>query len=163
MGFIDTSPRLPYFYNVVHAVGKNCPNQRDDVMLVQYLLYWRYKNVKPKAATPKGEMKVDGICGGVTRNWILKFQLDIMFHNHSIYADNRVDRVRNTATLTGSLSKTVYTLIWLNWIVAYEEPAAFLATPQFVPLQNPLSVPPPSNDIVYEAAPQEPVPATGGV
>lgn len=37
MGLIDTAPgtTLPVFYNVVHAVGKNCPNMRDDVKLGQ--------------------------------------------------------------------------------------------------------------------------------
>jgi len=52
MGFIDTSgifgteagdqDFFPVFYNVVHAVGENSPNKREDVMLVQYLLFWTY-------------------------------------------------------------------------------------------------------------------------
>jgi len=160
MGFIDTSETLPVFYNIVQAVGKNCPNKRDDVMLVQYLLDWRYKNVQPKAATPKGVMKVDGICGGITLNWIQKFQLDIMLSGYSIQADGRVDRIRNKQSFNGSLSNKIYTLGWLNWIVAYQEPKAFANLPQFVPLQNAGSVPPPTSDVVE---PPPPIWATGGL
>ena len=73
MGFIDTAPALPVFYNVVHAIGLNSPNQKDDVMLVQYLLKHWYHTVTPKEAVPKGQMKIDGICDGLTINWIRKF------------------------------------------------------------------------------------------
>jgi hypothetical protein len=162
MGFIDTSETLPVFYNVVQAVGKNCPNNRNDVLLVQYLLYWVYKNVIPPEAKPNGEMKIDGICGGITNNWILKFQLDVLYNGHSIQADNRIDRIRNKESFDGSLSGTVYTLGWLNWIVSYQEPGAFLQTAQYVPLQNPLNVPPPSNDVVAPPPPQM-IPAVGGL
>ncbi len=160
MGFIDTSPALPAFYNLVHAVGKYSPNQKDDVMLVQYLLKNWYGVVKPKEAVPKGEMKVDGVCGGVTLNWILKFQLDLMLSKRSIYADGRIDRIRNTATLTGDISHTTYTLAWLNSFVGSSNPTAFIRLPQFVPLQNIGTVPPPSNDMVF---PPRQVPATGGL
>jgi len=162
MGYIDTSEKLPVFYNVINAVGKNAPNVKDDVMLVQYLLYWVYMNVEPKAATPKGVMKVDGIYGGITANWILKFQLDIMLSGGSIQADNRVDRIRNKDSFCGSISQMCYTLCWLNWVVADVEPEAFLNTAQCVPLANPLSVPPPSNDMIFPAAPLQ-IPAVGGL
>ncbi|MBC7901071.1 MAG: hypothetical protein H7070_13590 [Saprospiraceae bacterium] len=162
MGYIDTSEKLPIFYNVVQAVGKNCPNKRDDVMLIQYLLDWRYKNCQPRGAVPKGVIKVDGIYGGITQNWILKFQLDIMLSGGSIQADNRVDRIRDKESFCGSVSQMCYTLCWLNWIVADEEHEAFAKTGLFVPLQNPHSVPPPSNDMVIPAAPMM-IPAVGGL
>jgi hypothetical protein len=165
MGFIDTSPVIPVLYNVIHAVGVNCPNKRDDVMMVQYLLLNFYKNVQPKEATPKGNMTVDGICGGITKNWIKKFQTDLMLRNLSIYADGRVDRIRNTASLTGSISNTIYTLAWLDWYVAQIAPVEYAALPLVVPTTNPNNVPPPSNDNVKPTTPPpEPsvVPATGG-
>lgn len=164
MGFIDSSPAIPYLYNVVHAVGVNAPNKRDDTMMVQYLLLHFYKNVKPREAVPKGTMTVDGICGGITLNWIKKFQIDLMLLNHSIYADGRMDRIRNTHDLKGSISKTNYSLAWLDWYVAYGDPAAYAALPLQVPLQNPANVPPPSIDNVVPV--EEPpiiVPAVGGV
>lgn len=49
MGFIDTStsPDMPVFYNVVHAVGVNCPNPWDDTKLVQHLLKIFYDAYPP--------------------------------------------------------------------------------------------------------------------
>jgi len=58
------------------------------------------------------------------------------------------------------LSNKIYTLGWLNWIVAYAEPKAFVELPQTVPLQNAGSVPPPTGDVV-EPPPQ--IYATGGL
>ena len=105
-------------------------------------------------SVPEGVMKVDGIYGGVTANWILKFQLDFMLNGYPVQADNRVDRIRDKESFYDSSSDTVYTLAWLNWIVSSEEPEAFAKTAQFVPLQNPLSVPPSSYDSVIHALPQ---------
>jgi hypothetical protein len=150
MGFIDTAPgtRLPVFYNVVHAVGKNCPNIRDDVKLVQYLLKILYE--KMSASKPNGEMKVDGFCGPVTMNWILQFQLDVSRDNPGIIAvDNRVDRIRNK-NFVGSISKTQYTLGILNHNSKKLNPEGWAATYFLVPLQNPESVPPPSPDVIRE-------------
>lgn len=50
MGFIETSDEtdLPYYYNVVQAVGAESPNLRDDVMLVQYLLKVWYEKAEPR-------------------------------------------------------------------------------------------------------------------
>ena len=164
MGFIDTSPAIPVLYNVVHAVGVNAPNKRDDTMMVQYLLFHFYKNVKPKEAMPKGTMTVDGICGGITMNWIKKFQIDLMLLNHSIYADGRMDRIRNTGDLKGSISKTNYSLAWLDWYVAHMDPVAYAALPGVIPVMNPQNVPPPSIDVVKPAEEPPPiVPAVGGV
>lgn len=97
MGFIDTAPgtNLPIFYNVVHAVGKQCPNLRDDVKLVQFLLialYEKFPNLKPP-----GELAVTGTCDSTTINWILSFQRDTKRYNPTtaVYPDGRVDRIRN--------------------------------------------------------------------
>jgi hypothetical protein len=153
MGFIDNSndPNLPVFYNVIHAVGKQCPNVRDDVKLVQYLLMSFYERALPVSAIytkPKGDMKVDGICGPVTLNWILKFQLDVnQRHPGTVAADNRVDRVRNK-DLVGEISGTVYTLAVLNRFTLKVNPEAWVATPSLIPLENPANVPPPSMDMV---------------
>lgn len=165
MGFIDTSRHLPILYNVIHAVGINCPNHRDDVMMVQYLLLNFYNNIQPKSAIPKGKMTVDGICGGTTINWIRAFQYDLMVLNHSIYADGRVDRIRNTHTLEGRISKTCYTLGWLDWYVADLATAEYAALPMLIPITNPLNVPPPSIDNVKPtiSPPELAIPATGGV
>lgn len=151
MGFIDTSTvaQPSVFYNVVHAVGKNCPNMRDDVQLVQYLLKILYDKFPPNCR-PKGNMTVDGLCGPVTRSWILKFQMHFNADNPGmIMVDGRVDRIRNK-DFVGSISKTQYTLAVLNKNAAKLNPEGWTATPSLVPLQNPASIPPPSIDVVDE-------------
>lgn len=165
MGFIDTSPAIPVLYNVVHAVGTYCPNHRDDTMLVQYLLVRFYENIEPRTAVPKGNMTVDGKCGPTTKNWIRAFQYDLMVLNHSICADGRVDRIRNTQNLEGAISKTCYTLAWLDWYVADLDPAGYAALPLLVPLSNPMNIPPPSVDIVKPTIPPPDIggTATGGI
>lgn len=159
MGFIDTTtdPKTPIFYNVIHAVGRDCPNQRDDVKLVQFLLREVYKN--PNAKAPQGEMKVDGICGPTTLNWILKFQLNVLYEDKSIIVDGRVDRVRNNSA-AGSISQKLYTLLWLNFTLSIQDPATFATLGTFIPLTPVGNVPPPSID--FSPAPQV-IPATGGI
>lgn len=162
MGFIDNSsdPDLPMFYNVVRAVGKQCPNVGDDVKLVQYLLIAFYDKAQassPVYSRPKGHMTVDGICGPVTLNWILKFQLDVNTrHPGTLAADNRVDRVRNK-NLIGSFTNTAYTLAVLNKFVKKINPSAFAYTPHAVPLQSAAGVPPPSPDVVAPPTAKQPL------
>jgi hypothetical protein len=164
MGFLDTAPGtdLPAFYNVVHAVGKSCPNWRDDVKLIQYLLIALYeKSAELKLSKPGGEMAVTGYCGPVTMHWIMKFQMDCNQRSpRSVAMDGRIDRIRQKDFI-GSISKTLYGLSVLNFTVAEFNPAAFAALPALVPLQNPLNVPPPSWDMVNQQ-PQI-VPASGGM
>lgn len=161
MGFIDSSPEADtkIFYNVVHAVGKNCPNMSDDVKLVQYLLKIYYEQASPDCR-PNGTMTVDGVCGPITRNWILKFQFDCSAdYPGEVLVDGRIDRIRNQS-LYGSISKTIYTLSFLNSSAANYDPKGWAATPAFVPLQNAASVPPPSIDVVNETQVVTPRPAT---
>jgi len=160
MGFIDTSgvPELPVFFNLVHAVGENCPNHKDDVKLVQYLLMSFYAPF-PAWYRPKGDIGVTGFCGGATLNWIRKFQKDANTDKpNTVMVDGRVDRVRNK-TMVGSISKTVYSLWALNYYTFAYNPTAYVATPNLIPLTNPMNVPPPSPDVVQEIR----VPSSGGI
>jgi len=161
MGFIDTSTddTLPIFFNVVHAVGKQCPNMRDDVKLVQHLLIAFYAKSEAELGwkKPPGELTVTGNCGTTTMNWIQHFQMDIRKGLGKGTLDGRVDRVRNK-NLVGAISGTTYTLAFLNRGVMNFNPDAFVMTPKLVPLENPMNVPPPSNDMVRGI----PVSGTGG-
>ena len=163
MGFIDTASGtdLPVFYNVVHAVGKGCPNQPDDVKMIQYLLMALYeKSAELGLSKPGGEMAVTGYCGPVTMHWIMKFQMDCNQRSSgSVAMDGRIDRIRQK-NFIGSISQTLYGLSVLNATVSEFNPLAFAALPTVVPLQNSLTVPPPSYDTV--GSPQI-VPASGGM
>ena len=119
MAFIDTDIEDPVdnapFYNVNYAVGKNCPNYREDVLLVQFFLKRIYMNEFMKAQTPKGQMKVDGNCGPITCNWILKFQIDMMNGGLKCYPDGVVNKAgNNKSNWESSISKTNYTIRLIN-------------------------------------------------
>jgi hypothetical protein len=149
MPFIDTTdvhPSLTVFYNVVHAVGKDSPNQGDDVKLVQMLLATIYAKT---GTPPPGTMTVDGICGPVTRSWLLKFQQDVRATGRSILVDGRADRVRNRDGL-GSISNTFYTLIWLNQGAKSLDPVGWAGIPGLIPMAGAADVPPPGIDVVPE-------------
>lgn len=151
MGFIDTTtnPAVPVFYNVVHAVGQKCPNMRDDVKLVQYLLKAFYEKA-PDTSKPNGVMTVDGLCGPTTRGWINRFEMD-MTGSGQVALDGRIDRVRDHSA-TSSISQTYYALVLLNrWTIKFN-PGAWIMLPNVVHLENPENVPPPSWDVVNTIA-----------
>lgn len=155
MGFVDSSSEgnMPVFFNVVHAVGKQCPNMKDDTKLIQYLLsafYDRAISFSPVYTRPKGDMTVDGICGPITNNWILKFQLDVnLRYPNSTPTDNRIDRIRNK-NMIGSISQMGYTLAILNRFTAMVNTDAYVTLPMHVELQHSSTVPPPSYDVIRE-------------
>ncbi|MDQ6785462.1 MAG: peptidoglycan-binding protein [Acidobacteriota bacterium] len=156
MGFVDTTPnpQLPWFYNLVHAVGKDCPNQSNDVKLVQYMLKRLYDigitqtGIARVWQRPKGNLTVDGWCGDATRNWILKFQLDVRQSGYSVLADRRVDRARGHSN--GSISNTTYTIIWLNYLLMYNDTDDYANIWQKIPVILDGNVPPPSADVINQ-------------
>ncbi len=149
MPFIDVrdDDASPGIYNVISAVGQNCPNRRDEVRLVQTLLKLFYQSSGFSA--PKGLMVVDGLCGPITKNWILKFQLDIRYWGCAVMADKRVDRIRDHQDI-GSISQTMYTLVALNRAVQSIDPNGWTAIPGTVTMSDPDSVPAPGYDYVPE-------------
>ena len=162
MGFRDTlTPAeqgtlpFPFFFNVIRAVGKNCPNLSDDVKLIHFLLINFYEALgrRFRWEKPKGEISFDsGVYSAATENWITKCQLDITFRggiNPGSALDKRIDRVRNKEDFKSSITKTTYTLATLNIVVERINPAIFLALPIFVPVVTG-AVPPPSPDIVIK-------------
>lgn len=121
MAFVDEDSEDPNgnarFYNVTKAVGYGCPNDKEDAMMVQFFLKRLYQTKEMKASAPKGEMKVDGKVGPITRNWILKFQLDMRNGGYDCYADGVMDKAgneNNADNYVSSLSRTKYTIRLLN-------------------------------------------------
>lgn len=125
-------------YNVDMAVGRNAPNVRDDVLLVQYFLKRIYEKpvYETGSVTPQqGKMVLDGICGPTTLSWIGHFQLDMHAFGYNCVVDQRVDRARGTAY--SSISQTVYTILVLNnaFMRHYPEIFADMANHPDVPAQ----------------------------
>jgi hypothetical protein len=154
MPFIDTcdSDVTPEFYNLIHAVGKDCPNKHDDVKAVQLMLQMFYQGAGLTA--PKGQMVPDGICGPITKNWILKFQLDMRAGAVMVAADQRIDRVRNHQSV-GAITHTKYGLLALNEGAATVNPGSWSNLSTMVPMADPATVPPPSSDFVPEYTSQQ--------
>lgn len=141
MPFVDRTehPDLPVFMNITFAVGKNAANVRDDVAWVQFLLERIYSKkdviINTRGETqsytrPKGNITRDGICGPITNNWILKFQLDMNRDGPFLFADGRVDRAlikagKGKQSVTGSISKLAYTIVMLNFLYKLNFPKEF--------------------------------------
>ncbi len=108
-------------YNVNYAVGANGVNRRDDVLLVQWMLHRIYADgtLPPVGGPP---LKVDGYAGPQTVKWIAAFQARVRASGESCHVDGRVDSARKQVA---SVTKTVYTIIWLNAGLRKYSPAAF--------------------------------------
>lgn len=119
MAFIDTDLEDPTgnfpFYNVTKAVGKDCPNEKEDVLLVQFFLKRIYMSSMMKAQTPNGSLVVNGKCDEVTCNWILKFQIDMKNGGLDCYPDGVVSKAGNLkSNWNTSVGETNYTIRLLN-------------------------------------------------
>ncbi len=118
-------PKMPVFYNVEKAVGNSSPNEREDVRMVQYMI----KNLYRQAAS---DLVVDGWIGPITVQWIRKFQTKVKSLGGAILVDSRVDRALGSQ---GSVSKTPYTILYLNAYLKQGNPAAFAALPSVIKLK----------------------------
>jgi|SRR5579871_517710 len=116
------------YYNVDAAVGDGCPNQREDVLLVQYLL--KTAMTLPQFADLPGTagkntssaVVVDGQWDKEWYVYLRNFQHLVKMHGHSVYVDGRVDPVPLGDRWTGSISQTQYTILYLNNAYAAAHP-----------------------------------------
>src|SRR5689334_9053955 len=63
-----------HIFNTDYPVGPGCPNRRDDVLLVQYMLaIWlqHQPRVPPQIRAP---MKMDGYWGEITKSFLKAFE-----------------------------------------------------------------------------------------
>lgn len=128
-----TGRSYPHMYNVNKTVGNRkemtsgggittmtttfSPNEKDDVMLVQYLLKKVYQRshqtegrLSPGISDP-AELKIDGQLGPLTQGAIEHFQIQLRRAGASIATDGSVDPETG---LTSTISQTGYTITWLN-------------------------------------------------
>jgi hypothetical protein len=126
------NPSFPMVYNVEQSVGPNSVNAGGDVKLVQYML----RHIYGQSAAG---LKIDGWIGPTTLSWIKRFQDDARAGGTNVLADGRIDRAFGQVS---SVSKTVYTILVMNFSLQKKNPGAFLALPQQVPLSaNPKANP----------------------
>jgi len=107
---LTQDPELPLFYNVDRAVGPGCPNARDDVLLVQYLMKTVFDNLPQKR--PSGPpLQVDGVAGQITFSYTKRVQEIAKVRGVATQTvDGRVDK----ATGSGVGAKTGSTFTILN-------------------------------------------------
>ena len=116
---IDAS-NLPFFCNVHAGVGQGLPNRHDDVMLVQWLLAEYFKKPGKNTTAPPGPpIKVDGVFGRQTGEYIKAYQSGPKSKGANIAADGRVNRAQG---IKGAVTGTQFTIIWLNLTVAERRP-----------------------------------------
>lgn len=86
---------ITYIHDIEAPVGKNAPNRRDDVLLVQYLIaIWMAHEKDIQKLLPiiqvTPDMKIDGICGEITNANIKAFET---FHHPSVKIDGIITPV----------------------------------------------------------------------
>lgn len=108
-----------FFYNVDAAVGANCPNKRDDVLLVQHFLITINNNpnaFSPPIPTiplkPNQIFLPDGVAGPITIRAIEHFQQVGQSRGNNISVDGRVDKASGSGF--GTVSNTQFTILFLN-------------------------------------------------
>jgi hypothetical protein len=125
MAYIDRSrdgTRTLTFYNLHTAVGIGCPNQEQDVKVVQFFLLRIYSKPKYQEFKPWGDMVVDGKCGPITRAWITKFQLDCRKHGINAMVDGIIENAGNLeGNYKSSMSHTWYAIRILNNMMAVND------------------------------------------
>lgn len=153
MRFVNNSddPRLPVFYNFLHAVGKQCPNMGDDVKLFQYLsIAFSDKALALEHYLHQTERRFDG----GRRVWSRNPPGFSSFSWMSIRGIREQSPPKTALTARGTkTSKVRFPARFTRWRFSTNlsrqlTPRSFVMLPQFVPLENPADVPPPSWDVV---------------
>jgi len=115
------------FYNVDAAVGKGSPNQRLDVLLVQYLLKENMR-LKTFSYIPSTAVDHDAqITGLWNQTWdvyLLNYQNDLKQRGKPVVRDGRVDPVTG-GRVYGPIHNSIYTILWLNMGYLESRPADF--------------------------------------
>jgi hypothetical protein len=115
------------FYNVGAAVGKGCPNERTDVLLVQYLLK---ENMRLKTfsyipnTTSDGNVQINGLWNQTWDLFLLNYQNDLKQRGKPAVRDGRVDPVTG-GRVFGPIRHSIYTILWLNMGYLQVRPADF--------------------------------------
>ena len=106
------------FYNVDAAVGRGCSNQRQDVLLIQYLLKESNKtpgfaDVQTGAGFTQDAMQISGTWDQYWGGYLSNFVLTLQRRGRPVVRDTRVDPVV-AGHVEGPIHHMPYTILWLN-------------------------------------------------
>jgi hypothetical protein len=117
--YVTTNSGFTLIYAIDKPVGTGCPNQRDDVLLVQFFIKVVAEAPGPKKAqyqpAGKGPLKCDGQWGPISQAYLNQYIVANSASNPAspLTADGRVDPVVG-GRLSGSRTGHLYTIISLN-------------------------------------------------
>jgi len=99
------------------AVGNGCPNRRDDVLLIQFLLKVVSEGPQQSQLTPDGlgPINIDGLWGPISQAFLNQYIAVNSAENPTspLTQDGRVDPVVN-GRASGSRTGHLYTILALN-------------------------------------------------
>lgn len=113
--------QVKVFYGIDQAVGRGCPNKRDDVALVQFFLRAVLEDGKEYKVPPGSPLTIDGVCGSQTIEYIKAWQGQesvLGEGNMKPLQDGQVSPALHRSAF-GSISHTRYTIVALNTIYAF--------------------------------------------
>jgi hypothetical protein len=117
------------FYNVDAAVGKGCPNNPLDVLLVQYLLKEcnklpSFAKVETDAGFTQETMSVTGAWDQYWDGYLANFELTLVNLGRPALRDRRIDPVIGGRIL-GSIHHQPYMILWLNRVYRQVSPGEY--------------------------------------
>jgi len=105
---------LPVYFDISDRVGFGCPNRRDDVMLVQYLLKKTYSVgalTLRQPVMPPGGVRVDGRFSYHDQYMILHYQFQQCYGGRGGFIDGIISPTHGNFTASAQVQ---YTIIYLN-------------------------------------------------
>jgi len=118
---------LKVFYGIDQEVGLGCPNKRDDVALVQFLLRAVLEDDKELEVPAGPPLAIDGVCGPRTIEYIKSFQSQQTAQAKAHGGRGLVEDGRVSPALQrdgfGSISRREYTIVALNVRYGFVESA----------------------------------------
>jgi len=100
-------------YNLDDNVGRFMPNNRQDVLLVQFFLREIMNHPDSKAGRPPGnDISVDGLFGNQTETWIYAFQNLVKSKGLRVMVDGKVNTAPSDykARFGGGIGYTIFHL-----------------------------------------------------
>jgi len=110
---VTSMPMVKVLFSVDQAVGPGCPNERRDVLLVQFFLRAATKpagGLPPVQPPGQSVLMIDGIFGPKTAAYIKHYQV---IGGSAAYADGKVSPIQGGSAV-GAIHEKYLTIVHLN-------------------------------------------------
>ena len=124
LDFFHTKHGFILFYNLDTAVGKGCPNQRDDVLLVQYMMM--VNSQSPPGRISLSAASISGLWDTYWDGYLDYYQNEWKKAGVPTWQDRRIDPALPAKNKgRGPLHHTQYKILTLNVSYAERRPTDF--------------------------------------